>query len=118
MGRALSVGRRGALLTVLGNTGGLYVQVIAVALGVGAIVEASVEIYTVLKLAGGAYLVYLGVQAIRHRRSRATEMAVATVRTRNRRVLLEGFVVGAHQPQNDCLPGCGAAAVRESRCDG
>ena len=48
---------------MLGNTGGLYVQVIAVALGVGAIVEASVEIYTVLKLAGGAYLVYLGVQA-------------------------------------------------------
>ena len=99
VGRALSVGRRGALLTVLGNTGGLYVQVIAVALGVGAIVEASVEIYTVLKLAGGAYLVYLGVQAIRHRRSRATEMAVATVRTRNRRVLLEGFVVGLTNPK-------------------
>jgi len=49
---------------VLGNTGGLYVQVVAVALGVGAIVEASVELYTVLKLAGAAYLVYLGVQAI------------------------------------------------------
>jgi threonine/homoserine/homoserine lactone efflux protein len=60
VGRALSVGRRSALLTVLGNTGGLYVQVITVALGVGAIVEASVGIYTVLKLAGGAYLVYLG----------------------------------------------------------
>jgi threonine/homoserine/homoserine lactone efflux protein len=99
VGRALSVGRRCALMTVLGNTAGLYVQVIAVALGVGAIVEASVEIYTVLKLAGGAYLVYLGVQAIRHRRSRATEMAVATVLTRNRRVLLEGFVVGLTNPK-------------------
>ncbi len=41
VGRALAVGGRGALLTVVGNTGGLYVQVIAVALGVGASVEAS-----------------------------------------------------------------------------
>jgi threonine/homoserine/homoserine lactone efflux protein len=61
------------------------VQVIAVALGVGAIVEASAEIYTVLKLVGAAYLVCLGVQAIRHRRSRATDMGVVTVLTRDRK---------------------------------
>jgi threonine/homoserine/homoserine lactone efflux protein len=99
VGRALSLGRRSALLTVLGNTGGLYVQVMAVAWGVGAIMEASAEIYTVLKLAGAAYLVYLGVQAIRHRRTRATDTAVATVLVRDRKVLLEGFVVGLTNPK-------------------
>ncbi len=99
VGRALAVGRRGALLTVVGNTGGLYVQVIAVALGVGAIVEASVEIYTLLKLAGAAYLIYLGLQAIRHRRSLTANTAATTMPTQNRKVLREGFVVGLTNPK-------------------
>lgn len=99
VGRALAVGRRGALLTVVGNTAGLYVQVIAVALGVGAIEEASVEIYILLKLAGAAYLIYLGVQAIRHRRVLTTNPATATMPTRNRKVLREGFVVGVTNPK-------------------
>ena len=98
VGRALTVGRRGALLTVVGNTAGLYVQVIAVAVGVGAIVEASVEVYTVLKLVGAAYLVYLGVQAIRQRRAFAASTADA-VPARDLRVLREGFVVGVTNPK-------------------
>lgn len=67
IGRALTVGRRDALLSVVGNALGLVVQVIGVALGLGAIVAASAEAFTVLKLAGAAYVLYLGVQAIRHR---------------------------------------------------
>ena len=68
VGRALTLGRTGALLTVVGNSIGVYVQVILVAFGLGAIVEKSVAAYTVVKFAGAAYLIYLGVQAIRHRR--------------------------------------------------
>jgi threonine/homoserine/homoserine lactone efflux protein len=67
IGRALTVGRRDALLSVVGNALGLVVQVIGVAFGLGAIVAASAEAFTVLKLAGAAYVLYLGVQAIRHR---------------------------------------------------
>jgi len=99
VGRALSVGRRAALLTVVGNTGGLCVQVVSVAFGVGAIVAASVEVFTVLKLAGAAYLVYLGVQAIRHRRLLAADAETMVVATRTRRVLREGFVVGLTNPK-------------------
>ena len=73
--RALTVGRRAALLTVLGNELGLCVQVVAVAFGVGAVVERSAEVITGVKLAGAAYLVFLGVQAIRHRRSMADALA-------------------------------------------
>src|SRR5213593_1527898 len=68
VGRALSVGRREALLTVVGNATGAYLQAVAVAVGVGVIVERSVVVFTVIKFAGAAYLVFLGVQAIRHRR--------------------------------------------------
>jgi threonine/homoserine/homoserine lactone efflux protein len=67
IGRALSVGRREALLSVVGNALGLAVQVGFVALGLGAIVAASATAYTVLKLVGAAYVVWLGVSAIRHR---------------------------------------------------
>ena len=71
IGRALSLGRRAALVTVAGNAAGFYVQVVLVAVGLGAIVERSVAVFTVVKLIGAAYLVFLGVQAIVHRRANA-----------------------------------------------
>src|ERR1700726_3336354 len=69
--RALTVGRRAALLTVAGNELALCVQVVAVAFGVGAVVQRSAQVITVIKLAGAVYLAFLGVQAIRHRGSMA-----------------------------------------------
>lgn len=96
--RALMFGRRAALLTVLGNAAGAFLQVVAVAIGIGALIERSALAFTVIKLLGAAYLVYLGVQAIRHRRSLAEATAVPTPR-RDRRVLAEGFVVGITNPK-------------------
>lgn len=72
VGRGVAFGRRVALATVLGNAVGVYIQVVAVAAGLGALISRSVALYTVIKLAGAAYLVWLGVQAIRHRRERAS----------------------------------------------
>ena len=98
--RALTVGRRAALLTVLGNELGLCVQVVAVAFGVGAVVERSAEVITVIKLAGAAYLVFLGVQAIRHRRSMAEALAANLTPVRPWRAIRDGFVVGAANPKS------------------
>lgn len=67
IGRALAQGRRAALTTVVGNTLGAYALIVAVAFGVGTVVERSVLVFTVLKLAGAAYLVFLGVKAWRER---------------------------------------------------
>jgi threonine/homoserine/homoserine lactone efflux protein len=101
IGRALSVGRREALLTVVGNATGIYLQVIAVAVGVGVIVERSVLVFTVIKYVGAAYLVYLGVQAIRHRRkvTEALSEGIPTVLP-SHRVLRDGVVVGVTNPKN------------------
>ncbi|WP_345402503.1 LysE family translocator [Nonomuraea salmonea] len=60
-------GRRTALATVLGNLLGCYALVLAVALGIGALVQSSATVFTAVKLAGAVYLVYLGVHALRHR---------------------------------------------------
>ena len=116
IGRALTVGRRAALLTVVGNALGLLVQSLLVAVGLGAVLAASAAAYTVVKVAGAAYLVYLGVQAIRHR----GELAAALLESRaegaagaeaagpgaaalgawvDRRSLLQGLTVGLTNPK-------------------
>ncbi|MFJ9614393.1 LysE family translocator [Streptomyces noursei] len=45
IGRALAQGRRAALTTVVGNTLGAYALIVAVALGIGAVVERSVMVF-------------------------------------------------------------------------
>jgi threonine/homoserine/homoserine lactone efflux protein len=100
--RALTVGRRDALLTVAGNAAGVYVQVVAVAFGLGAIVSESATVFTIVKLVGAVYLVYLGVQAIRHRRalSEAFNAQVRATPGRTLTVLRDGFVVGFANPKS------------------
>ena len=97
--RALTVGRRAALLTVTGNELGLCVQVVAVAFGVGAVVQRSAQVITVIKLAGAVYLAFLGVQAIRHRRSMAEAVAARVTPVRPLRAIRDGFVVGVANPK-------------------
>ena len=97
--RSLQLGRLPGLAAVVGGQSGVYVQVIAVALGIGALVERSVAIYTVIRLAGAAYLIVLGVQAIRHRRSLAAILGGAARPATIGRMLRDGFVVGLTNPK-------------------
>jgi threonine/homoserine/homoserine lactone efflux protein len=101
IGRALTVGRRDALLSVTGNALGLLVQVACVAIGLGALVEASATAYTVLKLVGAGYVIYLGIQAIRHRAdARLALTSPDKVRPSGPwRAISAGFVVGATNPK-------------------
>ncbi len=101
IGRALTVGRREALMTVAGNAIGVYLQVVAVAVGIGVIVERSAAVFTAIKLVGAAYLVYLGVQAIRHRR-KVTEALAEGMPTvlPSRRAMRDGIVVGVANPKS------------------
>jgi threonine/homoserine/homoserine lactone efflux protein len=99
IGRGVALGRRAAVLTVLGNTIGAYTQVVLVAFGLGALVEESVTVYNVIKFAGAAYLVYLGIKAIRERRSIATAFEGSTTPKSPRRLVGEGVVVGVTNPK-------------------
>ncbi|MGD0592548.1 MAG: LysE family translocator [Acidimicrobiales bacterium] len=101
VGRALAHGRRAALLTVIGNTLGEYVQVVVVAVGIGLLVERSILVFNVVKLAGAAYLVWLGVQVFRKRRTLESAVAAAALpaAASDWRMALQGWVVGASNPK-------------------
>jgi threonine/homoserine/homoserine lactone efflux protein len=99
VGRALAHGRGTALASVAGHAAGNGVVAVCVALGVGAIVQRSAGVFTVIRLAGAAYLVWLGIQAFRHRGSLAGVLArVAAPRT-GIRAVREGLVVGVTNPK-------------------
>jgi threonine/homoserine/homoserine lactone efflux protein len=99
IGRALTVGRRGAFLSVGGNALGSYLQVVAVAAGIGALVQRSSEVYTAIKFVGAAYLVYLGVQAFRHRHALDGAVAAAVPARSSRRLFFDGVLVGVSNPK-------------------
>lgn len=100
IGRALTVGRRDALLSVVGNGLGLVSQVGFVALGLGAVVAASSTAYTVVKLVGAAYVVWLGVSAIRHRSDARNALQTREGSPAPRRhAIRTGYVVGVTNPK-------------------
>jgi threonine/homoserine/homoserine lactone efflux protein len=98
VGRALALGRRAALLSVVGNTVGVVVLVGLVAAGLGAVAAVSATVFTVVKFVGAAYLVYLGVQTYRHRGD-LVEALGAPVAAGGRRVFAQGVVVGLTNPK-------------------
>ncbi|MFF1272829.1 LysE family transporter [Streptomyces marokkonensis] len=60
-------GRRTGLLGALGVAAGVLVHVTYTMLGVGLLIASSAFLFTVIKLAGAAYLVYIGVRTFRTR---------------------------------------------------
>ncbi|MGC4937030.1 LysE family translocator [Kribbella sp. DT2] len=94
VGRALAVGRREAMLTMLGNTLGAAFLLVAVSLGLGTLIAASAIALTAVKLAGAAYLIYLGIHAFRTRKSLASALGAEARPANTRRVLRQGFLVG------------------------
>lgn len=101
--RGVALGRTAALATVAGNEVGLLIQVSAVAVGLGAIIENSIAIYTAIKLIGAAYLIYLGVQAFRHRRVLAAALEADPPAVPTRRIFSDGIIVGVSNPKGFLL---------------
>lgn len=60
VGRSVSQGRAAGLLSALGVSAGCCVHVLAVAFGLTAVLAASTVAFTVIKVVGAAYLIYLG----------------------------------------------------------
>src|SRR5215475_10981576 len=94
--RTITGGRAEGLASSFGTGLGGLVHVAAGAVGVSALVMASAEAFTILKLAGALYLVWIGIKAIREAR-RPFEAKVATTGTA--RAFREGILVEALNPK-------------------
>jgi threonine/homoserine/homoserine lactone efflux protein len=99
VGRALSHGRRTAFATAAGHALGNYLVAACVAVGLGAVLERSAQVFIAVKLIGALYLVVLGVQAIRHRKSLAVAMSAAAGASDGWRAVRDGVVVGVTNPK-------------------
>ena len=94
--RTLAGGRSEGLASSFGTGLGGLVHVAAGAVGVSALVMTSAEAFTILKLAGALYLVWLGLKTIREARQTFEAKAVTTGAARAFR---EGIVVEALNPK-------------------
>jgi threonine/homoserine/homoserine lactone efflux protein len=99
--RAISWGRKVALLTVVGNASGFFAMAALVAVGVGPIIQNSDFIYAAVQWGGGLYLIYLGIDALRKRREHTNEMLESGTSSAPSalRTIRDGFVVGILNPK-------------------
>lgn len=87
-------GRRHALFTTVGNSIGVLAWACFAALGIAAIVATSAEAFTLVKLAGAAFLLYLGIQSLLGRRD-----APERPRPGQRSALKEGLITSLANPK-------------------
>ena len=98
--RAIAWGRKTAVFTVAGNVTGAFALSTLVAIGLGPILQKSDLAYAAIQWGGGLYLVYLGIDAIRHRKIHAEDMRnQGDIAPGIARSMRDGFWVGALNPK-------------------
>lgn len=98
--RAIAWGRRIAVFTVFGNVTGAFVLSSLVAVGLGPVLSRWHLAYVAVQWLGGAYLVYLGIDAIKKRQIHAADMQnQGPFEPTIRRCIRDGFWVGVLNPK-------------------
>ena len=98
--RAIAWGRKTAVLTAAGNVTGALALSAIVAVGFGPLLQRSNLAYSAIQWGGGAYLMYLGVDAIRHRKVHAAKMTESkSNQPHGMKSFRDGFWVGILNPK-------------------
>jgi threonine/homoserine/homoserine lactone efflux protein len=96
IGRGIDQGYRGALFSAIGLALGDLLQVLWTAAGLGALLASSVFLFTAVKYAGAAYLIFLGIRRLLERNSLSTSSStgyqLVANRTSSRSFILQGFL--------------------------
>jgi threonine/homoserine/homoserine lactone efflux protein len=95
--RGVVHGRRGALVSVAGVESGNFLAVLAATVGLAALISSSAAAFTVVKYAGAAYLIWLGIRTLREGAAAVAERDAP--QRSDRRLFWEGFTVGALNPK-------------------
>jgi len=98
LSRSATHGRRGGTVAALGIGAGCFVHILAVALGLSAVIAASATAFTLIKWVGAVYLIYVGIALLRARPEIVAPppaQRAATLRT----VFLQGFLTNVLNPK-------------------
>lgn len=95
--RGIAGGRSAGLISALGVTAGLLVHTLAASLGLAVLLKASLWGFWVLKIAGGLYLIYLGVQMARN--TQALDLEAKGARCGLGRCFRQGFLTNLLNPK-------------------
>lgn len=99
MSRSASQGWRAGSAASFGVGSGVLVHVLAAALGLSALLATSATAFTVVKLIGAAYLVYMGASMLLSRRSHAEKTAPVPARVSLRAVYAQGLLTNVTNPK-------------------
>ncbi|NHL67784.1 LysE family translocator [Burkholderia ambifaria] len=102
VGRSVAQGRGAGLMSALGISAGCCVHALACAFGLTALLAASATAFTVIKLVGAAYLIYLGVRMIVARQAAEPSGAAAAQGTAAkplRQLFMQGFWTNVLNPK-------------------
>ena len=92
IGRALILGTKAALLSVLGNAVGVGVQIVVISLGLGVAIQQSELLFLAIRVFGAGMIMYLGIKAVLSRAD--FDLNVKEESTSASVVVRQSFVVG------------------------
>ena len=99
LGCGMSGGPRAGLLATAGVATSEAIHIALAAAGLAALFAAVPIAFTVVRIVGAAYLVYLGVQVIRHRHDEQRDVAVTTREARGRSAYWNGVLTNLLNPK-------------------
>jgi threonine/homoserine/homoserine lactone efflux protein len=98
LGRSIAQGRRAGVLSVLGIVSGSFVHTVAAAFGLSAILATSARAFFIVKMAGAAYLMYLGLRMVFHR-SASIEQPIEFAHESDGAIYRAGFLTNLLNPK-------------------
>jgi threonine/homoserine/homoserine lactone efflux protein len=96
--RGIDQGRKAAIVSAAGVEVGMLFHIGAAVLGLSALVASSEIVFNVVKYAGAAYLIWMGITAIRNK-ALAVETAIASERAKPGRLFTQGLIVNVLNPK-------------------
>lgn len=99
LSRSVSGGKTDGVLSVAGITSGSLIHTILAAFGLSVILAESAVLFNALKIAGAAYLVFLGIRTIVNSRKGVRTGSSFTVESNRRRIFRQGFFTSLLNPK-------------------
>jgi threonine/homoserine/homoserine lactone efflux protein len=97
LSRGIADGRVGGVMGALGVTCGILIHTLAASLGLAVLLQTSIIAFWILKLAGGLYLIYLGIQMIKN--EKAFDLEVSRERINLKKCFAQGFLSNVLNPK-------------------